>query len=64
MVIVIIIVVFLMIWILFYIMNILVNFKMLLFDGILYEVIFLVKFLYYGNLIVNLMIYCYKIFEF
>lgn len=64
MVIVIIIVVFLLIWLLFYIMNILINFKKFFFDGIFYEVIYFVKFLYYSNLIVNLVIYCYKIFEF
>lgn len=56
--------VFLMTWTPFHIMNILVNFKTSLLDGIPYEVIFVAKFLHYGNSIVNPVIYCYKISEF
>lgn len=56
--------VFLMTWTPFHIMNILVNFKASLLDGIPYEVIYLAKFLHYGNSIVNPVIYCYKISEF
>ncbi|XP_078366658.1 adenosine receptor A2b-like [Oculina patagonica] len=57
-------VVFLFTWTPFHIMNILVNFKASLLDGIPYEVIYLAKFLHYSNSIVNPVIYCYKISEF
>ena len=56
--------VFLTTWTPFHIMNILVNFKTSLLDGIPYEVILLAKFLHYGNSTVNPVIYCYKISEF
>ena len=56
--------VFLATWTPFHIMNILVNFKTSLLDGIPYEVILLAKFLHYGNSTVNPVIYCYKISEF
>lgn len=57
-------VVFLLTWTPFHVMNILVNFKASLLDGIPYEVIYLAKFLHYSNSIVNPVIYCYKISEF
>ena len=56
--------VFLATWTPFHIMNILVNFKTSLLDGIPFEVILLAKFLHYGTSTVNPVIYCYKISEF
>lgn len=57
-------VVFLLTWTPFHVMNILVNFKASLLDGVPYEVIYLAKFLHYSNSIINPVIYCYKISEF
>ena len=56
--------VFLLTWSPFHIMNILINFKKSLLDGIPYEAIYFAKFLHYSNSIVNPVIYCYKISEF
>lgn len=57
-------VVFVLSWIFFYVMNIIVNFISIVLERIFVDFVFFVKLFYYGNLLVNFVIYFLKIFEF